>query len=174
MGTYQRWGGALIKFILPEFRVKKVFRKKKIKIIFMAESLKGFGWNNVGPALQMVAQHYFKIGPMYRVMQVVAVQGIKRQDKHGQSPNSSSMLGQRRIRLTGIKPAMGCDAGPTLNRYWVRRTTLYLPGTSYRLVHWPISECHSTFSISRSEKDTQHNTAHGCWPAPAMVARWKE
>ena len=34
----------------------------------------------------------------------------------GQSPNNSvSMLGQRRIRFTGIEPAMGCDAGPTLN-----------------------------------------------------------
>ena len=26
------------------------------------------------------------------------------------------MLGQRRRRLTGIETAMGCDAGPTLNR----------------------------------------------------------
>ena len=37
----------------------------------------------------------------------------------GQSLNSVSMLGQRQIRLTGIEPAMGCDAGQTLNRYWV-------------------------------------------------------
>ena len=29
------------------------------------KSLKGFGWNNVGPATQMVAQYYFTIGPMY-------------------------------------------------------------------------------------------------------------
>ena len=40
------------------------------------------------------------------------------------------MLGQRRIRLTGIKPAMGCDAGPTLKRYWVSRPKLCVPGTS--------------------------------------------
>ena len=26
------------------------------------------------------------------------------------------VLGQRRRRLTGIEPTMGCDAGPTLNR----------------------------------------------------------
>ena len=49
----------------------------------------------------------------------------------GQSPNSVSMLGQRRIGLTVIKPAMGCDVGPTLNRYWVDRPTLRVPGTSY-------------------------------------------
>ena len=53
----------------------------------------------------------------------------------GQSPNSVSMLGQRLIRLTDIEPAMGCDAGPTLNRYSVSRTTLSVPGTSYRHVH---------------------------------------
>ena len=36
---------------------KKVFRKKIFTIIFVAKSLKGFSWNNVGPASQMVAQH---------------------------------------------------------------------------------------------------------------------
>ena len=30
-----------------------------------------------------------------------------------QSPNFVSMFGQLQIRLTGIEPAMGCDAGPT-------------------------------------------------------------
>ena len=29
------------------------------------------------------------------------------------------MLSQRRKRLTCIEAAMGCDAGPTLNWYWV-------------------------------------------------------
>ena len=53
----------------------------------------------------------------------------------GQSPNSVSMLGQGRIRLTGIEPAMGCGAGPTLNRYWVSRPTLCVGGASYRRVH---------------------------------------
>ena len=84
-----------------------------------------------GPASQMVAQHCFKIGPMYRVIRVVAYRGLKCQctpmtvrANTGQSPNSVSMLGQRRIRLTGIEPAMGCDAGPTSNRYWVGRPTL--------------------------------------------------
>ena len=37
-------------------------------IIFVDKSLKGFGWNNVGPASQMVTQHYLSIGPMYRVI----------------------------------------------------------------------------------------------------------
>ena len=51
-----------------------------------------------------------------------------------QSPNSVPMMGQRRVRLTSIEPAMGCDAGPTLNRYWVGRPTLCVPGISYRRV----------------------------------------
>ena len=38
----------------------------------MVKSLKGFAWNNVGPASQTVARHYFTIGPMYRVIRVVA------------------------------------------------------------------------------------------------------
>ena len=37
-------------------------------IIFVAKSLKGFGWNKVGPASQTVALHYLSIGPMYRVI----------------------------------------------------------------------------------------------------------
>ena len=37
-------------------------------IIFVVKSLKGFGWNNVGQASQMLALHYISIGPMYRVI----------------------------------------------------------------------------------------------------------
>ena len=79
--------------------------KKIFTILFVVESFKGFGWNNVGPASQTVDKHYFPVGPMYRVIQVMAFQGTKRQRTHmavrsntGQSPNSVSMLGQRRIR----------------------------------------------------------------------------
>ena len=35
------------------------------------------------------------------------------------------VLVQRRRWLTGIEPAMGCDAGPTLNRNLVGRPTSY-------------------------------------------------
>ena len=56
-----------------------------------------------------------------------------------QSPDYVSRLGQRRIRLTSIEPAMGCDAGPSLNRYRVGKPTLCVPGTSHRRVHWLIS-----------------------------------
>ena len=38
-------------------------------------------------------------------------------------PSDGLVLGQRRKRLTGIDPAMGCDAGPTLNRNLMGRTT---------------------------------------------------
>ena len=92
-------------------------------IIFVTKSPKGFGWNNGGPASQTVSQHYFIIDPMYRVFRVVAFLERKChrmavRANTGQSLNYVSMVGQPRIRLTGIKPAMGCDAGPTLNRYW--------------------------------------------------------
>ena len=83
----------------------------------------------MGAASQTVAQHYFTIGSIYRVIRVVAFRGIQRLLKAvtantGQSPNSASMLGLRRIRLTGIEPALGCDAGPTLNR-WVGLHCVY-------------------------------------------------
>ena len=80
--------------------------------------------------------HYFTIVSMYCVIRVVTFRGIKRQctgmavrTNTGQSPNSVSMVGQRRIRLTGIEIGMGCDADPTLNRYWVVRPTLCIRGT---------------------------------------------
>ena len=37
--------------------------KKIVTIIFVVRSLRGFGWNVVGPASQTVAQHYNSIGP---------------------------------------------------------------------------------------------------------------
>ena len=126
--------------------LKSLQKKNIFTIIFVAKSLiKGFGWNNVGPASQTVAQHYFTIGPMYRFIREVAFRGIKRprmavRANTGQSPNSVSMLGQCLIRLTGTKPAMGSGAGPTSNRYWVGRPTLCVPGTSHRRVHWLISD----------------------------------
>ena len=45
-------------------------------------------------------------------------------------PSDRLVLGQRRRRLTAIKPAMGCDAGPTLNRNLVGRT-YYIVGTRF-------------------------------------------
>ena len=51
-----------------------VFKKSSEKVysrLVRVMSLNGFGWNNIGQASQTVAQHYFTIGPMYRVIQVV-------------------------------------------------------------------------------------------------------
>ena len=66
---------------------KKSLEKNIFTIIFVVKSLKGFGWNNVGQTSQMVAKHYFTIGPIYRIIQVVAFRGIrphpyKSQSKH--------------------------------------------------------------------------------------------
>ena len=41
-------------------------------LLTLDRQIKGFGWNNVGATSQTVAQHYFTIGPMYRVIWVVA------------------------------------------------------------------------------------------------------
>ena len=43
-------------------------------------------------------------------------------------PSDGLVLGQRRRRLTDIEPAMGCDAGPTLNRNLVGRPTSSVQG----------------------------------------------
>ena len=45
------------------------------------------------------------------------------------------VLGQRRRRLTGIEPAMGCNAGPTLTLHLVGRATSSVRGTL-----WPSIE----------------------------------
>ena len=117
------------------FVFKKSSENKMFTIIFVVRSLKGFGLNNVVPASQTVAQDYLTIGPMYRVIRVVAFRALSVthmavRANTGQSLYPVSMLGQRRIRLTCIEPAMGCDAGPTLNQYWVGRPRLCVPGTS--------------------------------------------
>ena len=63
-----------------------MFEKYSEKNIFMIIFVvKGFGWNNVGPGSRTVAQHYFSIGPMYRVIRVVAFRGIKRHPYGSQS-----------------------------------------------------------------------------------------
>ena len=45
-------------------------------------------------------------------------------------PGDRLVLGQRRRRLNVIEPAMGCNAGPTLNQNLVGRPTSSVPGTS--------------------------------------------
>ena len=75
---------------------------------------------------------------MYRVIRVVAFQGIKRypygnQSKHGTITQFCFNVGPALKKLTSIEPAMGCDAGPKLNRYWVGRPTLCVPDTLYIL-----------------------------------------
>ena len=64
----------------------------------------------------------FTIGPMYRAIRVVEFRGMKRlpfgsQTKHGTITQFFLNVGPASNTLTGIGPAVGCDAGPTLNRY---------------------------------------------------------
>ena len=44
-------------------------------------------------------------------------------------PGDKLVLGQCRIQLTGIEPAMGCNTGPMLNRNLVGRPTSAVSGT---------------------------------------------
>ena len=130
-----------ITFEVPRFSTfvfKRSSEKNIFKIRFVGKSPTGFGWNNVGPA----SQHGpIAIGPtlFHNWANVLCYPGSglsgHKASPVGQSEQTVSMLGQRRIRLTSIEAAMGCDAGPTLNRYWLGRPTLCVPGTSYRPVH---------------------------------------
>ena len=45
-------------------------------------------------------------------------------------PSDGLVLDKRRRRLTTIEPAIGCDAGPTLNQNLVGRPTSAVRGTS--------------------------------------------
>ena len=51
-------------------------------------------------------------------------------DKVYSRPSDELVLRHRRRRLTAIEPAIGCDAGPTLNRNMVGRSTSSVRGTS--------------------------------------------
>ena len=59
-------------------------------------------------------------------------------------PGDRLVLGQGRRRLTGSEPAMGCNAGPTLNRNLMGRPT-------------------SSVRVHRRE------VLNECWPPSAMV-----
>ena len=97
---------------LSTFVFKKFSEKTIFTIIFVVKSLKGFRWHNVGPASQMVAQHYFTIGPMHRVIQVVAFRGIKR---HPYGSHSKHWT------ITQL-----CfNVGPASNVYQLHRTDAY-------------------------------------------------
>ena len=61
-------------------------------------------------------------------------------------PGDRLVLGQRRRQLTGIEPAMGCNAGPTLNRNLVGRPT-----------------CNPLYQVHRRQ------VLNECWPTSAMV-----
>ena len=77
------------------------------------------------------------------------------------------MLNQRRILLTGIEPALGSDAGQTLNRNWVGLHCVYEVIDVY-------NDSSINVTIRSGVKKTHGSTfhwqvLHGCWPTPAMV-----
>ena len=81
-------------------------------IKYRDDSSKGFGWYNVGPVSQTVAQHYISIGPMYCVIWCFWRRDRKRHPhknaalkKHGTNP--VSMSGQRRRLWVNIETALG-------------------------------------------------------------------
>ena len=77
---------------LGSFVFEKSSDKKLFTITFVVRCLKGFGWNNVGPASQSVAQHYFTIGPMYRAVRIVAFWDIKRHPYGSHSKHYTCLL----------------------------------------------------------------------------------
>ena len=90
-------------------------------IIFVVKSLKCFGWYNVGPASQTVAQHYISIGPMYRVIWCFWHRAFKGHQHNAvlsqkrrivQSPNAVSMTVQR--------PGLWVN----IEQYWLNDTCL--------------------------------------------------
>ena len=60
---------------------------------------------------------------------------------------------------------MGCDAGPTLNRYWVGRPTLCV----HRIDAYTDLSVNVTVGsgVKKTHGSTFHwQVLHGCWPAP--------
>ena len=99
---------------LITFVFKKSSQKKYIHDYIRVRRLKGFGGNTVGPALQTMAQHYFTIGPI---------------DASCYPGSGCFNVGPASNTIDRHWTSMGCDTGPTLNRYWVGRPTLCVPGT---------------------------------------------
>ena len=93
----------------PTFVFKKCSEIILFTILFVVKSLKGCGWNNVGPASQTVAQHYISFGTMYRVIWCAGAGNLKvtsimrQSEKTVQSPNAVSMTGQRRRLWANIE-----------------------------------------------------------------------
>ena len=73
----------------PTFVFTRCSEKYIFTVIFVVESLKGFGWNNVGPASQTVAQHYISIGPMYGAIWCFWRREVKRPCIMQQSENTA-------------------------------------------------------------------------------------
>ena len=65
-------------------------------------------------------------------------------------PGDRLVLEQRRRRLTGIEPAMGCNAGPALNRNLAGRPTSSVRARTLYEVH-------------------RRQVLNECWSSPAMV-----
>ena len=72
------------------------------------------------------------------------------------------VLGQRRRRLTGIEPAMGFNAGPTLNRKLVCDAGPTLSHHCFN-VSCLLGGLHPLYEVHCRQ------VLNECWPAPVMV-----
>ena len=76
-------------------------QKKIVTIIYVVKRLKGFGWNNFGPASQTVSQHYISIGPEYRVIWCFWRRDVKRH-QHNRRDSISETKPTQQSRRTSL------------------------------------------------------------------------
>ena len=168
-----------ITFKIPRsstFVIKKSLEKKIFTIIFVVKSLNGFGCNTAGPASQTMAQHYFTIGSMYHVIRVVAFRGMKASPAGQSEPTRDNHPILFQWTSVGydfdrIEPAMGCDVGSTLNRYWVVANIGCARYIDRIDAYTDLSVNVTVRSrVNETRDSTFHwQVLHRCWPAPAML-----
>ena len=84
---------------LITFVFNKCSQNKMVTIIFVVKNIKSFGWDNVGPASQKVAQHNISIGLIYRVIWCFWRRNVKASPAY-------AMTGQRRRLWVNIETAL--------------------------------------------------------------------
>ena len=140
-------------------------------IIFVAKCLKGFGWNNVGPASQTVAQHYFIIYPMYRVIRRRKRHPYGSQSKHGTITQFSFIVGPASNTTDLHWPSNGLRRWPNIEPVLVRYIVLHeccSANTKHCITF--VQRRPSVFAVGPPLYKCYTNVLYLLsWPAPAMV-----